>query len=119
MYEAKQQAVAIDIEDGANVATINNLASPYSATNASISAQIAGAYGSAIAIVDKSTTNSLTINNQGSIVAQVDVSPGTTPQDESPTAAYTGGLLQHQFGGDQEHRARRARSPSTRAPRPA
>ena len=87
--EAKQQAVAIDIENGATVPTINNLASPYSATNASISAQIAGAYGSAIAIVDKSTTNSLTINNQGSIAAQVDVSPGTTPQDESPTAAYT------------------------------
>lgn len=95
-FEQLQRAVAIDIEDGVNakttggdVLTINNVASPYSATNATISAQIAGAYGSSIAILDKSSTSSLNVNNQGQIVAQVDTTPGASPQDESPTAQYT------------------------------
>jgi hypothetical protein len=79
--EAKQLAVAIDIESGANVPAINN--------SGVISASIDGAYGSAIAIVAKNA-GPLTVNNTGVIETVVDNTPGTTPQDESPVANYQG-----------------------------
>jgi hypothetical protein len=85
--EALQQAVGIDIAAGAQVPVINNMVS-YLASGGVISAEVAGGYGNAIAIRDQSGT--LThVNNNGEILAVVDTTPGTTPQDEFPTASYS------------------------------
>jgi hypothetical protein len=88
--EQLQQAVAINIAAGANVPQITNSIS-YLAAGGVISAEVAGGYGNAIAIQDKSGTLG-TINNNGQILAVVDTTPGTTPQDEFPQAHYTSGL---------------------------
>lgn len=84
--EAAEQAIGIQINTGANVPTINNRLNSL-ATGGIITAQIAGAYGNATAIQDKSGSLT-TINNSGQILALTDTAPGTTPLDEQPTTHY-------------------------------